>query len=340
MHPLLQNRYVKFSLFAIAGLFVLIVIASGILSVLSSSTGLSQDMAYAPSAPLYGQGGGMGMTVSNDGYSAEMAYDRKVSPSYLEPSPEPGYVPNLEQYETARYSVSARTKQFDELCDALSTLKSNPKIHFKNLNESLNNCYATFYVNKDTAASVLGTFTAFSGVEINHGVESVTRHREQLQDQAGILKQQLASVERTLADAETQFNEIADFARQNKDAVTLSQAIREKLSNIDTLTQRKINLTSQLNNIYQQSADLAERIHVVQFDVSVTRSYPIYLNQDSQKWEVAWKNLKDNYTDTLIGLTAFFGIFLLWTLRITIYLVVLIIVVRVIWKFVNKLWKL
>jgi len=105
----------------------------------------------------------------------------------------------------------------------------------------------------------------------------------------------------------------------------------------DTLTGRKINLTSQLNRLYQQTADLEEQIDVVQFDVTINRSHPIYPNQESQKWEMAWEELKDTYTDTLIGLTAFFGIFLLWTIRLAVYLLILIVVLRGLWKFAKLL---
>ncbi len=101
---------------------------------------------------------------------------------------------------------------------------------------------------------------------------------------------------------------------------------------------RKINLTSQLNSIYQQATDLEERIGVVEFRVSISRSNPIAIDKYERAWDQAWKDLRDTANDTLIGITAFFGIFLLWTLRISLYLLVVLVIIRVTWKFAKLLW--
>ncbi|MCA9356974.1 hypothetical protein H6784_03930 [Candidatus Nomurabacteria bacterium] len=338
MHPFLQNRFVRFTGIGLLVLLVIFFVLIFLNSFFAVSTGLSNttidNYSYGLSAPMVSNGVGGGQMER----SMVAADSEFYAPSPM-PMPDVSFTPDLEKYETSRYDITARTKQFDELCSAVKNLKSSTDIHFKQINESLNNCQATFYVAESKTESVLSTFSAFRGVEVNRNTESVTRHRAQLQSQTDILRQQLSSVESSLSKVETQFDEIAEFSRTQKDASTLAQAIREKLNMVDSLTQRKINLTNQLNNLYQQSAELEERIDVVEFYVSVYRSYPIYLNKESQKWEKAWEGLKETYTDTLIGLTAFFGIFILWVLRIAVYLLVVIVVVRGIWKVVKLVWK-
>lgn len=334
MQPFLQNKFVKY-----AGIGVIILIALFIFSVIflsslndarNSSYGLNS--AYAPSVS---QGISMERAAGVDVYSmeADTSY-------YMPPEPAPsGYTADLETYETTSYSVTARTKQFDELCDTVTSLKADTQIHFKSISRSTNNCRATFFVEENAAATVLNTLNTFNGVEYTRNTTSVTRHRQQIQSQTTILQQQLASIQRSLTAAETQFDEIAEFAKENKDAATLSQAISQKLNNINTLTQQKINLVSRINNLYQQAADLEERMNVVQFDVNINRSNPIYPNQESQKWEKAWKQLSDTYTDTLIGLTAFFGIFLLGAIKYILYLLVIIVILRGLWKFIQLVWN-
>lgn len=340
MHPFLQNRFVRYAGIGILILLAIFIFLAFLLASLNDarSTGLSSSSrdGYNLKAPMASTGfGGAQTEMDKSMIAADSEY---YAPSPM-PIPDVSFTPDLEKYETSRYDITARTKQFDELCSAVKNLKSSSDIHFKLIDESINNCRATFYVDESRVESVLSTLTTFRGVEVNRNTESVTRHRAQLQSQTDILRQQLMSVERSLTAAETQFDEIAEFARTQKDATTLSQAIREKLNMVDSLTQRKINLTSQLNNLYQQSAELEERIDVVEFNVNVYRSYPIYLNKESQKWESAWAGLKETYTDTLIGLTAFFGIFVLWMLRIAVYLLVVIVVVRGIWKVIKLVWK-
>lgn len=342
MAPIFKNKYVRFVGGGILLVIVVLLLAAFLLASMNSarSTGLSvsnyggdmigADMAYAPE-----------MMRGGDGATMESA-QALIAPApdyYPAPTPTGGYTSELEKYETTDYSVSARTKQFDELCGTLSTLKADQRFDFRSLNSSLNSCNAVFYTEERFAGEVIPQLQQFDGVTISRNTQSVTRHREQLQSRTQILQQQLVSVSRSLAVAETQFDEIADFARANNDASAFSEAIQEKLRLVDTLTNRKISLTSQLDSLYQQSADLEKRLGVVQFSVNVQRSYPLNPNKDSRKWEQAWEDLGDSYTDTLIGLTAFFGIFLLWTVRIALYLLIVLIVVRLLWKFVKFIWK-
>ena len=338
MHPILQNRYVRFAGIGLVGLVFIFIFASVILASLNSSRSLglggdtsmiapAMDIDYAP-----GVGGATAEEFS--------ATERSVSNSalYYEPTPN-GYTAGLEDYETASYNVAAKTKQFDDFCASLTQLKANPNIDFKSMYGTTNQCRATFYTNKIDAPSVVASLQQFSGVEVTHSVVSVARHRQQIQSRSDIIRQQLNSVNRSLAIAETEFDQIAAFARTQNDAKTLSEAIREKLSLIDTLTQRKISLTSQLDNIAQQAADLEERIDVVEFSVFANRLNPIIVGESERKWTRAWEELSDTFTDTLIGLTAFFGIFLLWVVRLTVYLLVLLLVLRGLWKFVQFVWQ-
>lgn len=320
--------------------FVILVMLAVVLGSLNSarnlgshSTGLvSNDMAMmevsAPQAPA------MGRAMMADGDFAEsLEY-------YPEPIPTPGgYTSGLERYETTQYNLSARSRGFDQLCESLETLKAEETIHFKHINTGLNRCDARFFVEEGRVAGVLAQFENNRDVEINRNTESVTRHKERLESQSTIVRQQLASVERTLAEAEVAYDEIVAFARANKDSETLSNAINNKLRQIDQLTSRKINLTSQLDNLAQQAADLNERLDVVEFYASFTRANPIQIGKYDRMWEQAWDELRDRFTGTLIGLSAFFGVFLLYVLQYGLYLLVLIIVARFGWKLVRKIWR-
>ena len=324
-----QNRIVKFVGFGLLGLFgiFLLIGAWAVVNLMSTSTGLGTDMV------LYAPGGG---GLASSGRMSDSV------PSVYVPPPTPtqnGYTSGLEQFETTTYTVFGRTKDFDLLCTTMAELKLDPNIHFKSLNVSTNHCRATLYVAENEVAAVLESLTKFRGIEYQRITESITRHKQQIESQTNVLQQQLASVNRSLSLAETEFDALATIARENNDANALSQAIRYKIDNIDSLTQRKINLTSQLNNLYQQAADLEERLKVVEFNVSVNRANPISVGKYERLWENAWDELTDTFHKTLIGLTAFFGIFLLWTLRISLYLLILIVMVRALTKFAKLLWR-
>ncbi len=333
MHPLLNNKYVRFIGLAILSVVTIFVILLTLASLNSNSTGLSSGSGMFQSPAITMDSDAM----MRNGYADKI--NNYESLPYLPPTPvNDDYTANLESYETTNYSVNVNTKQFDEVCNSLLTLKDDPGIHFKTINSSLNNCRAVFYVAEEKANTVLSTLTSFKGVEVDRNTESVTKHRAVLQNQTNILQQQLASVENSLNAAETQFNEIAEFARGANDAATLSLTIREKISLVENLTQQKISLVSQLNQLHQQATDLEERLNVVAFSVNVNRSYPIYINKQNQKWENAWEDLKDEFTNTGINLTVIFGVFLLRALQAIIYGVVIIFVIRTFWKFAKMLW--
>ena len=344
MSSLLQNKYVRFGLFGLGALVLLFIFLAIVLasfnSARSGSTGFSQNIA-----PGY-DGEMMDMMIVDESFApgapsaGKMVYDGDSTSSYY-PNPTPdGYTSGLEQFETTSYKVSARSRELDALCDVLTTLKGDNAIHFKSLNSSVNNCNARFFVEENRVAGVLAQFAAFDSVELNRNTESVTRHKEQIESQSSIVRQQLASVERTLTEAEIAYDEIVTFAREQRDAATLSEAIREKLQQVDYLTQRKISLTSQLENYAQQAADLNERLDVVEFYATFNRSNPIQIGKTERMWESAWEDLSEQFTKTAIGMTAFFGIFLLYVVQYGLYLLVLIVVARFGWKFVLKMWRL
>jgi len=345
----LNNKLVRFGLFGLGAIVLfaaLLVVYSFFVNTAGFNTssyskqgfiasdydgGYSNEMAMEES---------MVMAPSMGRAMLDGAADTAYYPEPVPPVPAPdGYTSGLERYETTSYNLSARSRDFDSLCDSLSTLKNEGAIHFKHLNTGLNHCDARFFVEEDRVASVLAQFENERSVQINRNTQSVTRHKEQIESQANIVRQQLASVERTLAEAEEAYDEIVAFARTNKDSETLNSAITNKLRQIDQLTSRKISLTSQLSNYAQQAADLNERLNVVEFYANFSRSNPVNVGENERRWEQAWEDLRDQFTETLIGVSVFFGIFILYVLQYGLYLLVLVVIARFAWKLVRNIWR-
>jgi len=330
-----QNTYfknhpiVKKAAWIIGALLIVFILFWGTINMMSSSTGLSgnsislgdramQERAIAPANMEMGQGGLIPPTVPTTG----------------------GYTQNLEQYETTDYQVSGRVKAFELFCDNLETLKADDRYDFRTLQSSLNNCRATFFTEERYAADVLTQFQQNEGVQTSRMTESVTRHREQIQSRSNIIQQQLNSVTSTLIEAEQAYNEIAAFARAERDTETYSEAITEKLRQVDQLTQRKISLTSQLDALAQQAADLNERIGVVQISVNVSRSYTLNPDKVAREWEQAWELLTDTWTNFGIWLTVYLGIFLLFVAQWSLYVIILLVLARFGYKLARRIWKL
>lgn len=328
----------------VGGLAILLVLSNMFTSGVRIKSG-SESLVSIPGAPM-----GHTQTASYDMVESEMAYydggydgyggGNSYMPAPLPPADPTGYMPNLEGYETTDYNVTARTKAFDEACSLLNNLKARDDIHFKYLSEDENYCSTNFYVEEGKEDGVVEQLKGISNVEISRVTNSVTRQRQRLQTESDILAQQLASVEATLTEAERQYSELTEVAWAANDAAALTEAIRDKLNMIENLNQRRISLVSRLQSFAQRSAELEERIGVVAFNVSITRANPSNSQYKDSLWEEAWDELDDAVTSFLIGLTAYFGIFLLRVVQYVIYGIVLLVLFRFGWKLLQQIWKL
>lgn len=335
------SRYKKLivgTLLAIGAIFVLLLLFS-FLSMNHGSYGFSStDSISMPGAPAsYGRGGGVASEVAMQ----SAGYDASYAPtsSYLPPL-DTVYVPGLEDYETTDYNVSGRLSDLSSACSVLGTLKARDDVHFKRLSQNKNNCSAYFFVEEASTADVVTQLGSIKGVDISSLTESVTRRRTEIKNQTTIVQEQLNSVERTLDEAKVQYDYIAEVARESTDAAALTEAIRDKLQIIDDLTERRIMLTSQLQQLNQQGVDLEERIGMVAFNVSLTRTFVVDSDRFTREWEAAWRELRDQFTSVLIGVTAYLGIFLLWVVQLTVYGLILVVLARFLWKLVRKIWQL
>ncbi len=277
---------------------------------------------------------------SNDGFAvgSDMAYARPTLPV---PSPEPmqPYVPNLEAYETTDYRVHARTRDFDAACSLLHELKADEAIHFRSLSEHLNRCSAVFFVDEERADAVRDRLVRIDGASVERSTESVTRMRENIINQVDVLRQQLAHTEATLADVTEQYATITDLAYSEGEPATLNRTVQAQFEILDNLNQRRLRQSNQLKNLLQQSTDLEERIGKTMFDVSLNRSNPIEPGKYAQQWERALEDLQDRFIATLIGFTAYLGIFLLWGAQIVLYGLIVLFVARFLWKVARVVWK-
>lgn len=340
MYPFFQNKYVRFGGGAIVILFLLFIVFAVIIGSLNdarSGIGLSNEMGYGgQSAPNFAMNKTMsdGMRVDSDMVVIES------EAMYYPPEPSPSnYTSNLETYETTTYVASGRTKEFDEACSTITNLKTSSDIHFQSINTGTNYCQASFFAEEEQAVAVTETLKGFKGIEVTRNTSSVTRHRQQLQSQTNILQQQLARVDKTLQSAEAQLNRLNSRFHSTDEVTALSSEVTNSLRFIDQMTSKKISLISQLNNTYQQATDLEARMDVVEFSVNFNRANPIYPSKFTSQWDNAWEEVKEQFNETLIGVTAVFAIFLFWVFRIALYLIVLIVVLRGFWKFVKLLWN-
>lgn len=333
MKSFLANKYVKIIGGIIAAIIVIIIIT--VATIFSLSTNVNS----------LGMHGGYEDYVFEADFAPAMDYASKshrgqaASAEVFSPSTPTNITKNLEAYETTRYDINGNTRNFTTFCQTLDELKAKPAYNFSALQQSTRYCSATFYSEAEHVTEVVTTFEQFAGIEINRNTTSITKQRDQLQSRTDILLEQLLSVETILAQAEQDFDEIITVARASNDANELADAIQNKLTLIDTLTERRIRLVDTINQQLRATQDLAERNNMVEF---VVRAQPLVTprnNDTDRAWAEAWDTLKDRVTEASIGLTTGLGIILLYVAQGLIYLFIVVIAIRLLWRFLKFVWQ-
>ncbi len=320
------KRNIKWFIIIVGIVFALLLFTI-LLASLNNARGLSVSSVSSPP-----------MSSSNRGKMSDGArMGEAYAPSYIGSYE---YVPNLEQYETSDYTVTARTRAFEAACEKIIVYKSDTQIHFKSFSEQQNQCSAFFFVPNDRANQIADDLQTISGAEVTRTVTSVTRDREILKSESEMITEQLRIVEQTLADAERQYSEITQLAQASNNASALSEAITNKLTMIEMLNQKRIDLTARLGMINRSAAELNERINVTAFTVTITRSFVLDTNRTTLEWEGAWRELREQWTSVLIGLSAYLGIFVIRTIQYAVYALIIIVIARFVWKIAQKVWKL
>ena len=334
MKKVLKNKYLKFVSTVIVVMVVLAILGSVLISLLTSNIGLSGD------SDSFGEAQ-MDRASINLEYAAPMSV--KVGSdieSYIQPTPNTGnYTSDLESYETTSYGISGDTKEFDRVCSSLESLKDSPNVHFKSLNITKNRCSAILYSEESEVDRILWELAGYDDVDYTRNTISVTRHKQQIEGQTQILQEQLKNVNRSLVSTEQQYNELAELAKENNNADALSTAIKQELSQMKSLTNEKINLTSQLDRIYQQAADLQARLDVVEFSVNISRQNVIDSDKYEDVWSNTWNQLKDSFNNTLVNLTFILASFLLYVIQFVVYALILIYIAKYLWRLTRWIWN-
>ena len=253
-------------------------------------------------------------------------------------SPTPATDTYYQQYETIDYLISGRSQSLPVLCDILLSLRNGARADFRSFDKRENTCRAEFFTEESEVERIVALFEQYPEITIETRIDSVTTRYTTLTNDLTILKEQLAETERFIETSQALFNEAIELARENNDISALNATIDSSISRIDHLQQRQVNLANRIRNMERQHSELAKRIDKVRFSVQFSRILPLQTGVVERKWQEAWQDLKDTFTDTSIGLSTGLGVFLLWVVRIGIYIVLIIIILRLLYGFSRFVW--
>ena len=154
-----------------------------------------------------------------------------------------------------------------------------------------------------------------------------------------ILTKKLASVEKTLTDAQSAYDQVTVLATRNQDVASLAKIIESKIQLIERLTQERLNTKERIDRLNQSKAEQIDRVDYTLFSVSVYDIVIFDLKQIKNSWVYELKQFVNEFNSMIQNITVGLGTYLFQLIQIIIYLFIALFVVKYGWKAVKKIWR-
>lgn len=294
----------------------------------TASQGLSSN--YSKSAP------GMtamdmsapSLSIRNAEQSSESAYYQNNAPSG----------DAAEQFEVTEYRAQIKSRQTGETCGAVGSLKSRQDVIFETAREFDKGCNYTFKVRKDSTEEILAVIKELKPKELVGNTYTIQGQVEDFTSEIDILQRKLASIDDTLDKAIGAYDEVTKLATNVKDAESLAKIIDSKISAIERLTQQRISVNSQLDQIRRTKVLQLDRLDYTYFSVSVSDDSFIDSQSLKDAWNSAIKSFVGQINQTAMNLSINLASLLFTLLQYAVYAIILLFIAKYGWKLAKNIW--
>jgi len=302
---------------------------------LTQSTGLS--LPGVTGVPVYETRG----SSEDADYTDEKAVSlslRNIAPQ--PPSPDTSTVgAEAEAFEVTEYSAHIETRNLKDSCESISTLKVREDIIFENANEYSHGCSYTFKVTKESTDEILAFLKSMDPRELSENTYTIQKRIEDFTSQEDILKRKQETIEKTLTDAIYAYDEITRIARQSQNADALASVIDSKVRTIERLTQERINLSTQLDQLARAKAEQLDRLEYTYFNVTIFENKFVDGQELKDSWKMAIKTFVRDINTAIQDMTVGVVALLFLIAQYALYLVIVLLLAKYGWKGVVALWK-
>lgn len=247
---------------------------------------------------------------------------------------------DAEDYEVRNYYASYKTADKTETCATIAGLKSREEIVFESANESEYYCNYRFEVENKYVDEVLQILEGLDPEDLNENVHTIQRSVQGTSDRLKILQQKLEQTEKTLAEAQTSYEELMNLATKSRDVENLTQLITLKIEAIEQLAQTKISINEEMERVQRNREDQLRRIAYTEFNVNVYEERFVDWRQIINDWKQEIRNFVDNLND----LTQFASVrlvsFLLYAAAALLYIAIAFGFLKLLWIIGKRVWKL
>ena len=326
-------QFVKLVGLVILGLMVLWVLANLFTNTFGRNSIGSIGINAPSMAPVY-------YDKSAGEYGAPALSVRNVGDAYLPPV-DGGYTSGdeSEAYEVKNYSTQIETNNKDRDCGAVYALKARTDVIFEYAQEYDRGCTYTFKVKKESVDNVLGIIQDLNPKDLRENSYTIKQEVDDYTSEITILEGKLASLDKTLADAVTSYENITALASRTGDVENLAKIIESKLTIIERLTSARIETANQLERMRRAKNESLDRLLYTYFSVTVYENKYANIEDIRDSWKAAVQEFVRETNvllqDLSIGLVTLF----LTIVKFALYFVILLFVARYGWTFAKKVWS-
>jgi len=244
-----------------------------------------------------------------------------------------------EEYEVTQYSATIETRELNETCSAVSSLKAYDYVIFENANEYNRGCNYVFKVKKDKAEEILTVIKDLNPKELSDNTYTIKGLIDDFTGEIEILQKKLSSIDETLEKAIEAYDDITALATRVQDVESLAKIIDSKINIIERLTQERINVNSQLERLERSKADQLDRLGYTYFSINIVENKFIDGQNLKDSWKQAVKEFVRDINNVVQDVTINLVALLFFALQYAVYFFILLVIVKYGWQLVKYIWK-
>ncbi len=244
-----------------------------------------------------------------------------------------------EDFEVTDYSAVIETRDKAEVCSQIANLKSLKHVIFENAQESDRNCNYTFKVEHARAGEILAVIKDLDPRDLSENTRTIKNQIDDFTSQTEILEKKRASIDETLKNALTAYDQITALAVKTQDASSLAKIIDSKVQLIERMTQERININQQLDYLTRAKTEQMDRLEYTYFNVSVYENKYLDGKNIKDSWQAAVKNfvftVNKAIQDASINLIGLLFVLIPYF----IYALIVLVAAKYGWRLITYIWK-
>lgn len=336
------SSILKITGIAVAGIVVLAIMLRFIgMSVNTFLPGMNSKVA-TKSMGNYSFGGAATQeaAMDNDGVASLSLRNAKTSKMPISPTPESIATGDTsEAYEITEYNANIETRDIEKSCQDVASLKARTDVIFENSNEYDKGCNYRFKVKQASAKEILEIIKGMDPKSIDENIYTIKGQIDDYTSEADILKKKLISIDETLKNAVSAYDEITKMATNLKDVESLAKIIDSKINIIERLTQERININSQLESIERSKSEQLDRLEYTYFNVNIYENKYIDGEDLRDSWKLTVKQFVNDVNSIFQDLSVNLVTLIMKILQFALYLLIILVVAKYGWKLGRYIWK-